>query len=132
VSGPARRLALGLALAMVLSAPGASLHAAPTAAKLPDTSHHERWRDRVAEARAEVERAHERRDAAETAVDRMRHSHHPRGAAREALFAEREEARAGVAEAEQALEELLEQARRAGVPPGWLRAPDPAPAAAPE
>jgi len=132
VTGPARRLALGLALAALSSAPGIALHATPATAALPKTSQYERWRDRVAEARAEVERAHERRDTAEKAVDRMRHSHHPRGAAREALLAEREEARAGVTGAEKALEDLLEQARRAGVPPGWLRAPDQAPAATQE
>jgi hypothetical protein len=86
----------------------------------------------VAEARADIDSARERRDAAETAVDRMRHSRHPRGAAREGLFSEREEARAGVVEAERALDELLEQARRAGVPPGWLREPALATPAAPE
>jgi chromosome segregation ATPase len=104
----------------------------PAAAVLLDASQNEAWRDRLAEARSELERARERRDAAETAVDRMRHSRHPRGAAREALFAERDEARAGAAEAERALEELFEQARRAGVPPGWLRAPDAELPAAPE
>jgi hypothetical protein len=133
----ARRAALGLALAALLAAPGAPSLEAPRAEALPEASEREPWQERVAEARELVLRAQERRDAAETAVERMRHSRHPRGEAREALFAEREAARLDVAEAERALEELLEEARRAGVPPGWLRAPaaqsDAAPAAeAPE
>ena len=118
-----RRMALGLALATLLAAPGAPTLATPNAATLPDASEREAWQERVAEARAAVLRAQQRRTAAETAVDRMRHRRHPRGEAREALFAEREAARLGVTEAERTLEELLEEARRAGVPPGWLRAP---------
>jgi hypothetical protein len=127
-----RSLAQGLALAALLAASGAPIHAAQAAAELPDTRQNEAWSERVAEARADIDSARERRDAAETAVDRMRHRRHPRGAAREGLFSEREVARAGVVEAERALDELLEQARRAGVPPGWLRAPEPALPAAPE
>ena len=118
-----RRAALGLALAALLAAPGAPTLEAPRAQTLRDAPERGPWQERVAEARELVLRARERRDAAETAVDRMRHSRHPRGEARKALFAEREAARLDVAEAERALEELLEEARRAGVPPGWLEAP---------
>ena len=129
-----RRAALGLALAALLAAPGAPTLGAPRAEALRDAPEQEPWQERVAEARHLVLRAQERREATEKAVDRMRHSRHPRGEAREALFAEREAARLDVAEAERALEKLLEEARRAGVPPGWLRAPaaqsDAAPAAA--
>lgn len=129
---PPRSLAPALALAALLAISGGPIHAPPATAELADTRRNEEWKERVAEARADVASAYERRDAAETAVDRMRHSRHPRGAAREGLFSEREEARAGVAEAKRALDELLEQARRAGVPPGWLRAPEPTLPAAPE
>ena len=118
-----RRAALGLALAALLAAPGAPTLEAPRAKTLPDAPEREPWQERVAEARELVVRAQERRDAAETAVDRMRHRRRPRGEARAALFAEREEARLGVADAERTLEELLEEARRAGVPPGWLLEP---------
>jgi len=127
-----RRLALGLALAGLLAAPSAPALAAGTQPALVDESERESWQERVAGARAELERAQKRRDAADTAVDRMRHRKHPRGEAREALFTEREAARAGLAEAERALDETLDEARRAGVPPGWLRAPAAQAPAAPE
>ena len=132
MSRRARLLTLGPALAGLLAAPGAPALPTAAAATRVDEAEREMWQERVAERRADVERARERREAAETAVDRMRHRRRPRGDAREALFAEREAARAGVAEAELALEELLEEARRAGVPPGWLRAPAAQAPAAPE
>ena len=63
----------------------------------------------------------------------MLHRRQPRGRARKALFAERDEARAACAEAEQALELALEEARRAGLPQGYLDATRwPTPAAASE
>jgi septal ring factor EnvC (AmiA/AmiB activator) len=132
VTPRSKRLALGLALAALLAQAGALAFWMPAAAALPDASPHEAWRDRVAETRNELELARQRLDAAETAVNRMRHSQHPRGSARVALFAERDEARVDLAEAERSLEELIEQARRAGVPPGWLRAPAADSPAAPE
>ena len=123
---------LVLGLAGPLVAHGAPSAPAVTTARPWDESERESWQQRVAEARAELERAQQRRDAAETAVDRMRHRKHPRGEAREALFAEREAARADAAGAERALDALLDEARRAGVPPGWLRAPAAQAPAAPE
>ena len=125
-------LVRALALAALAATPGAAALAMPAAAELPSDADRAEWRERVGAARAEVERAQRRSEAAEKAVKQMRHRRHPRGAAREALFAEREAADAARAEAERALDELLEQARRAGVPPGWLRAEGAHPAAAPE
>lgn len=129
---PVRRRVRVALLAALLAGPALASPAASEARTPADAADLEDWRERIADARADVGRAHQRRDAAESAVDRMRHRRYPRGEAREALFEEREAARQAVAEAERALEETLEEARRAGVPPGWLRAPAPQPAAAPE
>jgi hypothetical protein len=127
-----RRVAPGLALAGLLATAGPLPYPAPDAAARTTESERDAWQERLDEARAELSRAEQRRDAAETAVDRMRHRRRPRGDARKALFAEREQARADAEAARRALDELLEQARRAGVPPGWLQAPAVEPAAAPE
>lgn len=125
-------LARALALAALAGMPGASALPRPAEATLPSDADRARWQERVGAARTELERARRRSEAAEEAVQQMRHRRRPRGEAREALFAEREAARAACSDAERALDELLEQARRAGVPPGWLRAEDAPPADAPE
>ncbi len=80
----------------------------------------ELWQQSLREARGAVAEARSRQQAAEIAYTRMRHHNRGRGAAKEAILVEREEARRELAEAGQRLEELAEQARRAGVPPGWL------------
>ena len=125
-----RRLARALAaLAGLLAGwPDAPAVARPR----PDEAERVAWQERIAQARAALDEAQRRSDAAEAAVQKMRHRRKPRGDAREALFAERDAARTDHAEAERALAELLEQARRAGVPPGWLRADEAPPADAPE
>jgi hypothetical protein len=104
----------------------------PAATPIPVEAEREAWQERIAEARGTVEQAQRRSEAADAAVQKMRHRRRPRGDAREALFAERDEARGAQARAERALSELLEEARRAGVPPGWLRAAEAPPADASE
>ncbi len=79
------------------------------------------WREQALEARANVADARERYSAAQTAFRSMKQRRRPRGEARVAIEVEYEEARAELAKAEQELESLDEQARRAGAPPGWLR-----------
>lgn len=133
MTGGAQALAGALLLAAL--APGAAGAAAPEPAAEADTRGEEwsAWQQEIARARAELDRAGGRREAAEAAVARMRHRKRPRGEAREALLAERDAARAAHAEAEQALEEVVAAARRAGLPPGLLDAERaPAPAAASE
>ncbi len=127
-----RRLARSLALAALLGMPGACALAKPAVATLPGEAERVAWRERIGEARGAVEQAQRRCEAAEAAIQKMRHRRRPRGDAREALFAERDAARAARAQSERALAERLEEARRAGVPPGWLRAAEAAPAAVPE
>jgi hypothetical protein len=127
-----RLLCAALALAALAGMPPAATPADPASAALPGDADGPGWQERIAEARRAVEQAQRRRETADAAVQRMRHRRKPRGDAREALFAERDEARAAQAQAERDLEALLEEARRAGVPPGWLAAEEPAPADASE
>jgi hypothetical protein len=88
----------------------------------------EGWQRRVREAREVVEQAKARRTAAENAYDEMRHRKYPRGEARVAIEAERSAARDDVTLAQRNLDALLDEARRAGAPPGWLRATEASPA----
>ena len=119
------RLALILLLAVFLPLPSQAQEAQPPAsATAPgggiDATQVEEWRvtllqaqERVVEARAEVEVAQRAfRDA------RRRNR---RGDARGARLAELQEAQSELAEAEARLPELVEQARRAGVPHAVLR-----------
>ena len=79
------------------------------------------WQQRIREATAAVEQAEARSANADDAYDEMRHRKYPRGEARAAIEAERTAARAAVVEAKKELERPLAEARREGVPPGWVR-----------
>lgn len=59
--------------------------------------------------------------ALDTEVSRARSRRYPRGAERERLFAAHERAHNDLADARRQLPELVEQARRAGVPQGMLQ-----------
>ena len=127
-----RRLGCALALAVTAALAGDPAPGAPADAAPADEGPWAVWQERVGEARQAVDRAERRSETAEAAVQKMRHRRRPRGDAREALFAERDAARAERAAAERALAELLEHARLAGVPPGLLRAEEEPPADASE
>jgi len=90
----------------------------------------ERWRNRMAEARQAVEQAERRAAELQTRVNRLwadftaRDDPAQRAAIEQdrlAALAELEETRAEADELAQAIVDLREEARRAGVPPGWLR-----------
>jgi hypothetical protein len=51
----------------------------------------------------------------------MRHRRRERGEAKAEIIEEQEAAREAVTQAARGLDALLEEARRAGVPPGWIR-----------
>ena len=90
----------------------------------------EGWQKRIGEARKELAQARARFEAALSAYSEVRHRGRGGGARKQSALKERGEAEAALAEAERQLEELLDQARRAGVPPGWIRdASGPSPAA---
>ncbi len=79
------------------------------------------WQTRIEEAREELVQARARHEAALAAYRSVRHRRRARGARKQAALKQRGEAETALVEAERHLEELLEQARRAGVPPGWIR-----------
>ncbi len=79
------------------------------------------WQKQIEEAREELVLARARHEAALAAYRDVRHRRRARGARKQVALKERSEAEAALDEAERRLEELLQQARRAGVPPGWIR-----------
>jgi hypothetical protein len=81
-----------------------------------------RWQTRQLEAIHSVENARDRYRAASAAYQQMRHRRRIRGERKAQVIAELAAAREALEEAERALVEFNEDARRAGVPPGWLRA----------
>lgn len=107
-------------------APSASTApAASEKAARPQLSEQE-WRFRVSEARSRVQKARERLDTLSElhlvpGMQYVDEKGKPLITSVGQLQGLVEEARAELAAAEKALADLLEQARRAGVPPGWLR-----------
>jgi hypothetical protein len=80
----------------------------------------EDWREQLVEAEARIERAQVDAAEAQAAFRQARHRRR-RGDARGELRAEMQAAEQELADAEAALPELLEEARRAGVPAGVRR-----------
>jgi hypothetical protein len=85
----------------------------------------EAGRDKLVAARARVVELEE-------AVGRSSHRRYPRGEKKAEWLAELAEAREALAEAEAEYPELLEEARRGGVPPGILADYEEVPGALPE
>ena len=90
----------------------------------------QRWRDRMTAARQALEQAELGAAALQTQVDGLwadftsRDDPAQRSAIdqeRQAALAELDETRAGIDELTRAIVDLRGEARRAGVPPGWLR-----------
>ena len=79
------------------------------------------WVEAIRDAREDLAAARGRYEEARKAYSKMKQRRKARGARREALVRERDEAAEALAEAERSLEQLLQSARRAGVPPGWIR-----------
>ncbi len=124
------RLALvTLGAGWLVLAPGRSLATGPLpapAAPAPDTeaAERQRWQERVIQARQRVKNAEVKLSDAEGAVTRMRTRHYPSGDAAAALENDLESAKKELADAQKAQAGLEDEARRAGVPPGWLRLDD--------
>jgi hypothetical protein len=133
---PAPRIPMNFAplalAAALLAAPAlcAALPAAPAIAA-PDydptpqyvtaPGEKELWVRRIRDAREVVEAARARLVEARDTYSRMRHTNKARGEKREAVREGYERAQRELVEAEQGLDAVLERARRAGVPPGWVR-----------
>jgi len=84
------------------------------------------WVSRVREAYAAVAEARSRDLLAQEAYTRMRHRPSERGGEKAAILEELTAAKTHLDDAEARLEQVLEEARRAGVPPGWIREATPA------
>jgi len=80
----------------------------------------DRWQTRIAEAREAAVDAHLRHAEAVEAYRFMRHRNRDRGDEKIAIMQELRDAEVALAEAVAALNDVLESARRAGVPPGWM------------
>jgi len=83
----------------------------------------EMWQARFREAREAVAAQRTRHRAAVEAYKEMRHRRHERGEEKQKILEELTDSEQALEESEKALQELLESARRAGVPPGWTRIP---------
>jgi hypothetical protein len=79
------------------------------------------WIDRLSEKQSEVANAKARHAQALAAYQRMRTRNTSRGQKRVFAVEEMKAAEAALADAEAALEGTLAEARREGVPPGWIR-----------
>jgi hypothetical protein len=126
----ARRLALvALGGGLLLLAPDRSFAtepgAAPAASAASDeAAERQRWHQRAVEARQRVSDAEAKLADAEAAVTHMRARRYPRGEAAAAREADVESAKKELADAQKAQADLEDEARRAGVPPGWIRLDD--------
>jgi len=102
--------------------------AGPALAGIPSTqtqvatpTDRETWVQAIRDAREELASARWRYEEARKSYGQMKHQRKARGARKADLVQERDEAAAALAKAESDLEQLLVSARRAGVPPGWIR-----------
>ena len=110
-----RRLALGLALGLLLGA---------GAVRAADDAELATWRERLDTAKAEVSNAQQRSAAADVAYTNMRHDRSVRGEEKAKIIEARSNAERELAAAKTHLAEIQDEARRAGAPPEWVL-PDP-------
>lgn len=97
------------------------LLAADEVASLDDGAAIAAWRAKLDEGHDLLLAAHQRLEVARDTYEDWRQRKYPRGVRKERLVREVSEAEAAVAEARVAWQDLFEEARRAGVPPGVLR-----------
>jgi hypothetical protein len=102
----------------------------PPADEVSYEAQKEMWQARFRAARTAVETQRVRRQEALDAYTQMRHRRRERGDEKQRILEELTASEVALEASENALEELFEEARRAGVPPGWIRtARDDSPAA---
>ncbi len=79
------------------------------------------WMNRIQQARARLSTAQDRYASAMVSYRQMKHRRRARGEQKLSILTQRKAARSELTAAQRELDALLEQARREGVPPGWLR-----------
>jgi hypothetical protein len=118
-----RRTLLGCTIALLtsisISNPGCADEVVPEESEQPEGR--EQWRARLLTANQEVASAQKRNTAALRTYEIMRHRRRPRGEGKQVIMDELELTREELASAQQKLEKIEKAARRAGVPPSWLR-----------
>ncbi len=110
-------LATALGLALLLALPALPALADPEQMEIDQ----QMWVQRLEDARERLKRARTAVEEGDAAYAKGRHRTRLRGEPREEIVAEREAAALELAAAEEAWPKLLEEARRAGLPPGVLR-----------
>ncbi|HEY8154180.1 MAG TPA: hypothetical protein VII72_08645 [Myxococcota bacterium] len=113
-------------LALIL---GLCLSAAPLRAD--DDAEFASWRERLEQAQTDLIRAREQAAAAHAAYVDMRHDRSMRGEEKAKIIAARASTEHAAADAQARFDALREEARRAGVPPGFVP-PDPPAEASPD
>jgi hypothetical protein len=103
---------------------GLCLAAAPLRAD--DDAEFADWRQRLEAAKAELVRTREQAAAAHTAYVDMRHDRSMRGEEKAKIIADRAKTEHAAADAQARFDDLREQARQAGVPPGFVPSDPPA------
>lgn len=116
-------LAVGILGVLLLGSP---IGAAPSTASAPPAGANasrslQSWSARLEQAWTQLVDARARKKTALAAATRARNRHRAVGERKVALYAEIEASEAALKEAEARWPALLEEARRAGVPPGILR-----------
>ncbi len=79
------------------------------------------WRQRQSQLQSAVANAENRAEEARNAYTLMMNNDYPKGDRRAEVREERDASELALTEARAALDAFSEEARRAGVPPGWLR-----------
>jgi hypothetical protein len=111
-----RRAWLALALVPWLALAGPAPAQEPTPSAVDQV-----WLPRLTDAKNQRDEALRRVIASEAALSSARHRKYPRGEALDAIEKDLESSRKALADAEQRLPELLEQARLAGASPALLQ-----------
>jgi hypothetical protein len=119
------RGALALLVALGLGAPLAGGPLLPAPARAQDTGSSDEvraeWQERYRDLIEQERRASERLEAARTAYADGRQRKRLRGERKLEVMEELDNAEADHQKARDELEAFPEEARRAGIPPGWLR-----------
>jgi multidrug resistance efflux pump len=112
-------LALTFIAALAFAIPAAAVDLSASPEEIEAEKAH--WIERLTESQSELADAKARYAHAQSTYQRMRTRSGSRGDKRSLVVAELRAAETALADAEANFESTLAEARRAGVPPGWIR-----------
>ena len=116
-------LILGAALAAPLALVTPQVGAQPASVSAPESSK-SYWQDRYRDLKAQVSSANARLSQAKRDYNKAKQRGRLRGEYKNDILLEIQSAEMDLQDAEQALDALPDEARAAGVPPGWFREVD--------